>query len=262
MSFLLASEGPAGSSPGEIITYCLNHALDHTLYGSFPFAITKLTVMLVIVGAVIVLGLLGLDTKSEVPSGFRRNSLEKLLLFIRDGLARPTIGHDGDRFVPFFCTLFLFIFIANLLGLVPIPVVGGTITSNPQVTGTLALIVFLVGTVCAIKAHGIGGFLGAFIPGGLPKALMPLMFVLEVIGHIIKHGVLMVRLFANMIAGHLVIAAFMGLIFIWKNWVYAALPIGLSLFLSFLELLVAFIQAYVFTLISVLAIGAVVHPEH
>ncbi len=132
-------------------------------------------------------------------------------------MVRPTMGgHHGDRFVPFFCTLFSAILVMNLLGMVP----GlGTATSNLMVTGALAAIVLLVSILSGLVIHK-SHFLHLFVPSGLPKAIVPLLFVLELVGFFIKHAVLAVRLFANMIAGHLVIGAFLGLIFLFKSiWV-------------------------------------------
>ena len=101
------------------------------------------------------------------------------------------------------------------------------------------------------------------VPGGVPKLVVPLLFLLEFIGFFVKHGVLMLRLFANMIAGHLVIGAFIGMVWVFKSYLVGAfLSVPLALFVSFLELLVAFLQAYVFTMLSALFIGGMVHPEH
>lgn len=255
--FLLSSEG------GDPILRVLQHALDHTLFHLGPIPVSKFSVMVAISAAVLVLMAMMLNRASPVPRGFLRNAMESLMLFIRDEMARPVMGKQyADRFLPFFCTIFLFILTMNLLGMVPIPVVGGTATSALPVTGILAAIVLLVSIGSGLVLHGPGGFMKIFVPPGLPTALVPLLFVLELVGFFIKHAVLMVRLFANMIAGHLVIGAFIGLIFLAKSYGVAGPSILLALFISLVELLVAFLQAYVFTLLSVLFIGGVVHPEH
>ena len=159
-------------------------------------------------------------------------------------------------------TMFSFIFTMNLIGLVPIPKIGGAATGTLGSTIALAAIVFLVSTIAGIKYNGIGGFFKCFAPSGVPAFVMPLLFVIELIGYVIKHAVLAIRLFANMLAGHLVLGAFLGLIFVYKSYAMSAVSIPLALFISFLELLVAFLQAYVFTLLSALFIGGTVHPDH
>ena len=263
-SFLLTGDGPVGK--GKEMEFIFSHSLDHTLFviPGIDLPVTRFGSMVVISALVLIALVLPLDRKSLVGKGFARNALEALLLFIRDELVRPAMGHHGDRFVPFFCTLFLFILTMNLIGLIPLPFVGGTATSSFWVTGTLAAIILIVGLASGLALHGVGGTMRAFVPGGLPKVLVPLLFVLELFGHLIKHFVLMVRLFANMIAGHLILGAFLGLIFIAEAYVaYAIVPsLLLALFISAMELLVGFIQAYVFTLLSVLFVGSLVHPEH
>ena len=255
--FLLSSEG------GDPILQVLHHALDHQLFNLGPIPVSKFAVMVVISGSLLLLMALMLDRASPVPRGFLRNALESLVLFIRDEMARPVMGKEyADRFLPFFCTIFLFILTMNLMGQVPIPVVGGTATSALPVTGLLAAIVLMVSIGSGLVLHGPFGFMKTFVPPGLPVVLVPLLFVLEFVGFFIKHAVLMVRLFANMIAGHLIIGAFLGLIFLTKSYGVAAPSVLLALFIALVEILVAFLQAYVFTLLSVLFIGGVVHPEH
>lgn len=264
-TMLLATSTPAASDDGNPIMSVLHHALDSSFTTIHAFGrdveITRFQAMVGLTGLVLVIAALLVDKRSAVPRGFLRNSFESILLFIRDELVRPAFGGHGDGFVPFFATCFFFILTANLLGMLPIPVIGGTATSSLDVTAALAGIVILVsfvGGLVTAKSH----FLHLFVPSGLPKALVPLLFVLELVGFFIKHGVLMVRLFANMLAGHLVIGAFIGLIFLSKSWGVAVPAVGLSLFVSCLELLVAFLQAYVFTLLAVLFVGGMVHPEH
>lgn len=255
---LASVESPQDGNP---VIAVLNHAKDHKIGEIAGMPITAFQVMLAISAVVLVGAALLCDRRSLVPRGFLRNTFESIMLFIRDEMVRPAFGGHGDAFVPFFSTCFLFILTVNLLGMVPLPVIGGTATSALPVTGALAAIVMLVsffGGLFTAKSH----FLSLFIPSGLPTALKPLLFVLELVGFFIKHGVLMVRLFANMLAGHLVIGAFVALIFVYKSYGVAVPAIGLSLFVSCLELLVAFLQAYVFTLLAVLFVGGMVHPDH
>ena len=246
---------------GKEIEFCFKHALDHSLFESMGIEFTKFKAMILLGGLLMTgLGVLAAQKYSLVPKGIIRNLMESIVLFVRDTMVRPVMGHHGDAFVPFFCTLFFFIVVLNYLGMIPIPVIGGTATSNLMVTGALAAIVLAVSIGSGFAFHGAAGFPKLFVPHGLPVALSPLLFVLEFVGMFIKHGVLMVRLFANMIAGHLVIGAFFGLIFMFK---VPALPaLLLALIVMALELLVAFLQAYVFTLLSTLFVGAMVHPDH
>jgi F-type H+-transporting ATPase subunit a len=253
---MIAQSGcEAGPDPFD---FAFRHALDHEHWLGTP--ITKFMAMaglsaLVIAGA----GLLA-DKRSVVPRGFLRNALESALLFIRDQFARPAMGaHHGDRYVPFLATLFVFILVTNLIGLLP---GAGTATSHLHVTGALAAIVLTVSLLSGILFHR-GHFFHLFVPSGVPGFVVPLLFVLEFVGFLVKHAVLMIRLFANMLAGHLVIGAFIGMVWVFKSYlVGVALTVPLALFVNFLELLVAFLQAYVFTLLSSLFIGGMVHPEH
>ncbi|HMS15346.1 MAG TPA: F0F1 ATP synthase subunit A [Planctomycetota bacterium] len=242
---------------GKEIEWCFKHALD----GPQDAFLTKFKVMILLAaGLIMLVAYFASKRMSWVPQGLGRNALESIVLLIRDTMVRPTMGHHGDKLVPFFCTVFVFIITMNYLGMIPIPIIGGTATSNLMVTGAMASIVLFVSVASGFVLHGPKGFVQLFIPHGLPIALAPLLFVLEFIGMFIKHGVLMVRLFANMIAGHLVIGAFLGLIF---TFGLPALPaLLLALVVLTLELLVAFLQAYVFTLLSTLFVGAMVHPEH
>lgn len=249
---------PQEASP---VIAVLNHAKDHKLFDLAGLPVTAFMVMLALCALVLLGAVMLCDRRSLVPRGFLRNSFESIMLFIRDEMVRPAFGGHGDKFVPFFSTCFMFILTANLLGMVPLPIIGGTATAALPVTGALAAIVMLVsffGGLFTAKSH----FLNLFVPSGLPTALKPLLFVLELVGFFIKHSVLMVRLFANMLAGHLVIGAFIALIFVYKSYGVAVPAVGLSLFVSCLELLVAFLQAYVFTLLAVLFVGGMVHPDH
>jgi F-type H+-transporting ATPase subunit a len=196
------------------------------------------------------------------------NLLETFVVFIRDDVARKSIGHhDGDRFVPFLATLFFFVLACNLLGMVPWT---GTATGAMGTTLALALITFCVVVGSGMKKLGPVGFWAAQVPPmdlPLPIAviLKPFIFAIEVFGLAVKHFVLSVRLLANMFAGHLVLAVLIGFIAqtsgmaIWYGVVPASV-LG-SVALSLLELLVAFIQAYIFAFLASLFIGMAVHPH-
>lgn len=198
--------------------------------------------------------------RSVVPRGMY-NFFELLVQFVRD-IAVSNIGKkDADRFLPYLASAFFFILFMNLLGLVPFM---ATATANVSVTVGLALFTFFVTQYAAIKAQGIGGYL-AHLTGGVPKSLAwlwPIMIPVEFLGLFTKPFALTVRLFANMVAGHFVILALLGLIFAISVFV-APVSVALALAIFMLELFVAFVQAYIFTMLSALFIGAgLVHHGH
>lgn len=194
-----------------------------------------------------------------VPSGFA-NAIEAIVIFIRDDLAVPNIGKkEAGKFLPFLITVFLFILACNLLGLIPF---GATATANINVTATLALISFLVMIGGGIMHNGLFGYFKGLIPHGLPAWLLPLMIPLEFLGLFTKPFALAMRLFANLTAGHVVILSLLSLIFILKSLVVAPVAIAFALAIYLLEIFVAFVQAYVFTLLSAVFIGMAVHQEH
>lgn len=205
-------------------------------------------------------------TRKHAPKGFQ-SMIEPLILFIRDEIALPSIGKKQyERFMPYLLTVFFFIFFNNLLGLVPIFPFGANVTGNIAVTGVLAFFTFLLTIVMSNKYYWQHIFNTPGVPWWL-KLPLPLMPIIEVVGMFTKPFVLMVRLFANITAGHIIILGFMSLIFvfgeasIYAGYGMSALSVGLVIFMNFLELLVAFIQAYVFTLLSAIFLGAAVE-EH
>ena len=212
---------------------------------------------------------LGQKIKSgKKPKGKIWNALESMVVFIRDEVARPAIGDkDLDRFLPFILTIFFFVLGLNLFGMIP----GfGSATGSIAVTGVLALFVFAVVVGSGIKKMGFVQFLKAQVPTmDLPPALrailVPLIFVIEIFGMLVKHFVLAVRLFANMFAGHLVLAIFVAFIGVAAGTAlyYAVAPIAVlgSIAFSALELFVAFLQAYIFAFLASLFIGSAQHAH-
>ena len=203
------------------------------------------------------------------PRGRWWNLLESMLIFIRDEVARPAIGkHDADKFLPFLWTIFFFVLGCNLLGMVPWL---GSPTGALATTAALALMTFAA--VISTGMEASGGFLGfckSLVPHmdlPLPLALflLPMVFLIEVLGLFIKHFVLAVRLLANMMAGHLVLAVIVAFIAAaWHSpavWGVAPASILGATALSLLELFVAFLQAYIFTFLSALFLGMAVHPH-
>ncbi len=220
---------------------------------------SKHLVMLWLASVVLLLAFaVAVRKKSLVPRGLY-NFLELLVQFVRDEIAKKNIGeHDGDRFVPYLTTAFFFILFANLFGLIPYM---ATATGNVAVTLAMASFTFLITQYAAIRSQGIGGYLH-HLTGGVPWPLWPIMIPVEILGLFTKPFALTIRLFANMVAGHIVILSLLGLIFALKTPFVAlgSVPMALAIFL--LELFVAFVQAYIFTMLSSLFIGfGLVHHD-
>ncbi len=193
------------------------------------------------------------------PRGWFENLFESFVVFIRDEVVRPNLGHGADRFVPFFLTLFHFILFCNVLGLVP----GcRTATGNIAVTGCLALVTLLAAVVSGMAVQGPVHFVKNLVPHGIPWPVLILLYPIEILGLCIKHVALCIRLFANMIAGHIVIGSILGLIFFFKSLAVVPPSIFLAVPLMALELFVAFLQAYIFVLLGSLFFGMSVNPEH
>ena len=198
----------------------------------------------------------------EVPKGMQA-LLEPVILFVRDEVAKPMLGKKTDRFLPYLLTVFFFIWITNMLGLLP---GAANITGNISVTMTLALITFILTVFNGNKHY----WSHIFNPPGVPPALLPLMVPIEILGIFTKPFALMIRLFANITAGHIVVLCFVGLIFIFGKagtsvggsitGLAAAIP--LTLFMLALELLVAFLQAFIFTMLSATYFGMALEEPH
>jgi F-type H+-transporting ATPase subunit a len=228
--------------------------------GSWDLPVTKHAVMLW-VAAVIVLVLAGIAARRRALVPGRIQSLvEIMVVFVRDELARKNIGPHGDRYVPYLLTTFFFILACNLIGLVPY---GATATSNIGVTAALAGVAFLMTQASGMREYGVVGHFKNLVPHGLPAWLLPIMIPVEVLGMLTKPFALCVRLFANMTAGHVVILSLISLVFILKSvLVGVLLSVPFALFINGIELMVAFLQAYIFTMLTSLFIGMSVHPSH
>lgn len=228
--------------------------------GPYDLPITKHVVMMWIACAILLLLLWAATRRrSQAPRGLQ-NLMEMIIVFVRDELARKNIGHHGDRFVPYLLSTFVFILACNLLGLVPL---AATATGNIGVTAGLAGMAFLMIQAAGVREYGLVGHIKNLVPPGMPVWLLPIMIPVEFLGMLTKPFALCVRLFANMMAGHVVIASLLSLIFILRSvWIGVFLSLPFALFISGLELLVAFIQAYVFTMLTSLFIGMSVHPQH
>jgi F-type H+-transporting ATPase subunit a len=197
------------------------------------------------------------------PKGFSAG-IEAMVLYIRQEVALPNLGHHGEGYAPFICALFFFILIANLLGLIPF---GSTATGNVSVTATLAIITFFVVEVAGMRAQGAGYLSTIFYWNkDLPLVVRVPMFVLmspiEVVGKLTKPFALTIRLFANMTAGHIVVLALIGLIFAFKSYVLGAAPLLMAVAIMMLELFVAFLQAFIFALLASVFIGQIREAHH
>lgn len=219
-------------------------------------------VVFVWIAALILLLLLSVaarrNSSRAVPRGLG-NLVEVFVVFIRDEVVLPTIGKEGLRFLPFFLTLFFFILVCNLLGLVPY---GSTATSNVSVTATLAIISFFFIQIAGIMKNGFFGYFKGLIPHGVPIFVLPVMVVVEFIGLFTKPFALCIRLFANMTAGHIVILSLISLIFTFGTILVAPVSVAFALFINLLEIFIALLQAYVFTMLSSLFVSLAVHQEH
>ncbi|MCF8368105.1 MAG: F0F1 ATP synthase subunit A [Bacteroidales bacterium] len=205
--------------------------------------------------------------KGMAPKGLQ-SLLEPLIIFIRDDVAKASIGEKKyEKYLPFLLTLFFFIFFNNLLGLVPIFPGGANLTGNIAVTGVLAIFTFVITTFSGNKNYWVHIVNTPGVPWWL-KIPIPLMPIVELMGVFTKPFVLMVRLFANITAGHIIVLGFMSLIFIFGNispgigYGVSVVSIAFAVFMGLLEILVAFIQAYVFTLLSALYFGMATEEHH
>lgn len=202
--------------------------------------------------------------RETAPRGLFQNMFEGMVVFIRDDIVKPNLGDKTDKYLPYLLSAFFFILTANLLGLVPF---GATATSNLMVTVVLATFTFAFTQLGGTKSY----WMHIFWPPGIPMFVKPILMPVEVLGILTKPIALAIRLFANMTAGHLVILSLIGLIFSFTNifgpavgYGVAPVSVAFALFIYFLELLVSFIQAYVFTMLSALFIGMAIqeHEAH
>ena len=248
---------------------------DHADHGHHGPVVYDLSITKSIFGMLLMLGLMVLlfgrmagsykNRQGQAPTGMT-NALEPLVLFLRDEIAVPNIGKEkADKFLPFLMTVFFFIFFANLLGLVPF--IGGfNVTGTLGITMVLASLVFLITTLNGNKHYW--GHL--FWPPGVPLFVMPIIIPIEIVGMFLKPIVLMIRLTANISAGHIIILSFVSLILIFGKGgeaMAAGYGIGIfstafMIFMYCLELLVAFLQAFVFTLLAAIYFGEATHEAH
>jgi F-type H+-transporting ATPase subunit a len=267
--FMIAEEGP---DKGKIIRLKADNSagIDPPVY---DFSITKTVFAILFSSILLILIFLTVanayeNNRGKAPKGLQ-NAMEPLILFVRDDIAKSSIGEKKyETYVPYLLTIFFFIFFNNLLGIIPIFPGGANVTGNIAVTGVMALCTLVITSFSANRHYWIDIVNTPGVPWWL-KLPVPLMPIVEFTGVITKPFVLMVRLFANMLAGHIVVLGFISIIFIFGAMT-ASLGYGVSvvslifmIFMDLLEVLVALIQAYVFTLLSALYFGlALAEPEH
>ena len=230
---------------------------------------TRQTVIMMVVALLMLVifiplaGVLRKRGKEKAPGGFA-NAMEAMIIYFRDGVVRPNIGHGADAFTPFILTLFFFILGMNLIGLTPL---GITPTANVSVTAALALVAFIVIEVAGFVSLGPVGYAKTifFLPKGLPVLMRPIMLGIltpvELIGKMAKPFALAVRLLANMTAGHTLILLLMGAIFVLQSYLMGVASVGMASVLMILELFVACLQAYIFAMLTSVFIGLIRHPH-
>ncbi len=235
---------------------------------TWDISITKNVVTLFLVMALLLIVFLSVAKAytrraGQAPSGLQ-GMLEPLILFVRDDVAKSAIGPKYERYMPYLLTCFFLIFFANLLGLVPFFPGGANLTGNIAITLALAVFTFLIVTFSGNK-HYWGHIVA--MPG-VPKWVLLILTPVEILGVLLKPFVLMIRLFANITAGHIIALSFFSLIFVFgaasatAGYGVSVISLAFTVFMTFLELLVAFIQAYVFTFLSAMYIGAAVEEPH
>ncbi len=242
--------------------------LPHLELFGIDFSITKHVVMMFVAAAILmlILRLAARRKPGEVPTGLAA-AIEAVVEFIRNEIAVSNLGAKlGHTLTPYLCTVFFFILTCNLLGLIPY---AATATGNVSVTAGLAILTFILTQAVGIKANGIGGYL-KHLTGGVHWSMWPIMVPVEFLSLFTKPFALCIRLYANMTAGHVIILSLICLIFIFSKgganpiagFGIAPISVGFSLFVNLLEILVAFLQAYIFTLLSSVFIGIAAHSDH
>lgn len=231
-----------------------SHIIDFSITKNVASLLTSVIVLLVIFIGI------GNGYKKRgigAPKGLAK-WLEPIIIFVRDDIARPNLGDQYHRFMPYLLSVFFFIWINNVLGLVPFFPGGANVTGNIAVTLVLALITFII-----TNLNGTKTYWGHVFTPHVPTWLYPLMIPVEIIGLFTKPFALMIRLFANITAGHILVLSLVCLIFIFKSMAVAGVSVPFVIFISVIEMLVAFIQAFIFTILSALYIGmALEKPSH
>lgn len=274
----LASAAPVLAAE-DMGSFLLHHTVDNSkewqLFGSavsiplpdlqiFGLHVPTLHTLTILLAAVlsVVLVLMGARREGHLPKGKWGVAIEAMVEFIRDEVVVPNFGKkDAKKWFPLIATLFFFILVLNLLGLIP----GFAAASgNLAFSGTLAIMVFIIFNGVGMAKNGIFGYWAGLVPSGLPKLMIVPMFLLELLNVFSKTLALGVRLFANMMAGHMMISALMAMIILFGTvgLYMSPLIVGLTVAIYVLKILIAFLQAFVFAMLTSLFIGSAIHQEH
>jgi F-type H+-transporting ATPase subunit a len=243
-NYSLVHEEILSSDPDEVI---------------YDFSITK-NVMQLFLSAALILWLFTSVAKAYKTTGItsaptgKQSFFEPLITFVRDDIAKDNIGAKSNKFVPYLLTVFFLILINNVLGMIPI---GANLTGNIAFTFTLAACTLIITNI-----NGNKHYWSHIMMPPVPKALYPMMIPLEILGIVTKPFALMIRLFANMTAGHIIVISLIGLIFYFETLWISPVSVAFTLFIDVLECLVAVLQAYIFTLLTSQFIGAAVADHH
>ena len=230
--------------------------------GGVPLAFTN-SALFMAIAVLLISGLLILGTSRRAMVPGRIQSMAEISYEFVANMLRESAGHEGMKFFPFVFSLFMFVLFLNVLGLVPY---FFTVTSHIVITGALAALVILTVIVYGFYRNGLR-FLKLFVPPGVPVYLLPLVVAIEILSFLSRPLSLSVRLFANMLAGHITLKVFASFIimlsaFGFVGWIGAIIPFAMTVALTALEVLVAFLQAYVFAILTSLYLNDAIHPSH
>lgn len=266
--------GIFGTSLGSINP--LEHVVSHELFSvplmgtEIPFTNHMLMISIASIALMIIMPLI-VRQRQLVPKGFY-NAIETICVFIREDVARPFLKDQTDRYVIYLWTMFFFILSLNLLGMIPINAaigivsgqpnhIYGAATANLYVTGALATFAFFLFHIAGIVEKGFVKYFATLSPK-VPWLMMPFMFCMELISSFVRLFSLAIRLFANILAGHILLAVLLGFILMFKTMVVAGASIMAATIMSMLEIFVAFLQSYIFTFLTTIFIGFAISEEH
>jgi F-type H+-transporting ATPase subunit a len=239
----------------------VNIHLPHWLVGGLDLGISQHVLMMLIAGGLLILLFaLGSRRHRGAPVSKLGHALEALVVYIKDEVVKPNLGEkDTPKWMPFFLTMFFFFLTLNIISLIP----GfSAATGNVNFTATMAVMVFIVYNLAGMIHNGPIHYLANVVPKGVPLFVLPIIGLIEFMGLFTKAVALCIRLFANMTAGHILILSLTGLIIVFKTAWVAIGFVPMTLFIYLIEVLVAFLQAYIFTLLSALFVGMAIHQEH
>lgn len=252
----------------------LEHVVSKELFRIGEYFVFTNHMFMISVAAVLLLIILPLAVgkKVLVRRGFG-NLIEAICVYIREEVARPFLKEHTDKYIGYLWTMFFFILTMNLLGMVPLESLiglitgkenthlGGIATANVYVTGALAVFSFLLFHIAGIRENGFMNYVKHFAPK-VPIFILPFIFFMEVVSSFVRVFSLAIRLFANMLAGHILLGTLLAFIIIYKNYMVATASITFVVIMSLLEIFIAFLQAYIFTFLTTIFIGFSVHQDH